>query len=487
MPFAYRESHRSSHSSGFHPNAARMAYRPAMLGIPALVMAVALGNLLVPLNSTMIVVALPLIARDLAIDRTASAWLVTSYLIAMASLQPVAGRLGDRVGRRRLMLGALVYFGLASVGAALSTDIVVLVLFRLQQALAAAAIVPNGLAILRGSSGETRAGAYFGISGATTGVGAAAGPLLGGLLASIDWRWIFLVNVPLAGLALALAWRSLPMGSPPRPTSRPDLAGAVGLGVLLSVAAWTLTGASRSPDAFTVALIAVLAVGGALFVRYEARHADAALPPRLFAVRAFSGANLTIALANLALYGTLIAVPVILAGSGPEASLRSGIALSALSVAMIVLSPVSGVLVDRAGARWPTALGGMLIATGLALPVFAGRTSDFLVLVAALPIAGAGVALTFPATRLAAVDSVPARHAALASGVTSSSCYFGGMIGALAAAAALDRPSGPAVPQLFMALAAAGLAAAAAGLLLPARARDAGSPGPLPRTGSPTD
>ncbi len=447
-----------------------MAYRPLMPRVPAFVLAVALGNLLVPLNSTMIVVALPLIARDLAIDRTASAWLVTSYLIAMASLQPIAGRLGDRVGRRRLMLGALVYFIVASVGAALSRDIAVLGIFRLQQALAAAAIVPNGLAILRGGSVERRAGAYFGISGATTGVGAAAGPLLGGLLASIDWRWIFLVNVPIAGLALALAWRSLPESAPGRPAGRPDIAGAVALGTLLAVAAWTLTEAGRSPDVSTAVLAALLLAGGALFVRYEARHPDAALPPALFTVRAFTGANLTIALANVALYGTLVAVPVILAGT-TDASLRSGVALSALSIAMILLSPVSGVLVDRAGARWPTALGGLLIAAGLALPAVIGRTGDFAFLVIALPIAGAGVALTFPATRLAAVDSLPARHAALASGVTSSSRYFGGIIGSLAAATALDRPGGPAVTTLFFALAAAGLAAAATGLLLPAGAR----------------
>jgi len=168
--------------------------------IPAFVIAVALGNLLVPLNSTMIVVALPLIGRDLGADRVTLAWLVTSYLIAMASLQPIAGRLGDRFGRRRFMLGALVYFIVASVGAALAPNLLVLVLFRLQQAIAAAAVVPNSLALLRGRSVDGKAGTYFGISGATTSIGAAIGPLLGGLLAAIDWRLIFLVNLPLAGL-----------------------------------------------------------------------------------------------------------------------------------------------------------------------------------------------------------------------------------------------------------------------------------------------
>ncbi len=435
-------------------------------GIPGFVLAIALGNLLVPLNSTMIVVALPLITRDLAVDRAASSWLVTSYLIAMASLQPIAGRLGDRVGRRRLMLGALAYFVVASIGAALATDFTVLIIFRLQQALAAAAVVPNGLGMLRGAAVAGKAGTYFGISGATTGIGAAAGPLLGGLLASLDWRFIFLVNVPLAGFALALGWRSLPASSASRPQTRPDLVGAVALGALLSLAAWTLSGAG---PANALALVPLLVVGGALFVRYEDRHPDPVLPPRLFTVRAFAGANLTIALANLALYGTLIAVPVILAGSGKDASLLAGLALSAFSLATIVLSPVSGVLVDRVGARWPTGLGGLLIACGLAAPAIAGGATDFTLLVIALPIAGAGVALTFPATRIAALDAAPARHAALASGVTSTSRYFGGMVGSLAAGIALAGSGTFEVSPLFSGFAAAGLAAAATGLTLPGR------------------
>ena len=437
--------------------------------IPAFVLAVALGNLLVPLNSTMIVVALPLIGRDLGADHVTLAWLITSYLIAMAALQPIAGRLGDRLGRRRFMLGALVYFIAASVGCALAPNLLVLVLFRLQQAIAAAAVVPNSLALLRGRSMDGKAGTYFGISGATTSIGAAIGPLLGGLLSAIDWRLIFLVNLPLAGLALAVAWRSLPAGDPPRRSARADVTGAAGLGILLSLAAWTLTEAGTSPAVLTIGLLAVVAIGAVAFVRYESRHADPALPPFLFTIPAFTGANITIALSNLALYGTFLAVPVILAGSGPDATIRGGIAISAQSVAMIALSPVSGTLVDRVGARWPTALGGLLIAAGLGIIGLSGRASDFTVLLICMPITGAGVALTFPATRIAALDAVPARYAALASGVTSSSRYFGGMVGALVAGLALVHATEAAASRLFLILAASGVAAAIVGSRLPAR------------------
>jgi len=426
----------------------------------------------------MIVVALPLITRDLGADPAASAWLITSYLITMAAIQPIAGRLGDRFGRRRLMLGALAYFIIASIGGALAPNLVVLVLFRLQQALAAATVVPNGLALLRGSAVAGRAGTYFGIAGAMTGIGAAVGPLLGGLLAALDWRFIFLVNVPLAGAALLLGWRSIDDARPDRPAARPDVVGAIGLGALLSLAAWVLTGAGRGVDGTTLLLTVATAAAATLFVRYELRQADPALPPRFFRIRAFTGANLTIAFANTALYGSLIGVPIILAGSA-EASVRAGFALTALSAALIVGSPVSGFLADRLGARWPTALGGLLIAIGLLIPVLSGRADDYLVLLVSLPIAGAGVALTFPATRIAAMDAVPARHAALASGVTSSSRYFGGMIGALVAVAALTRPGGGAA-LLFGILAAAGIATAAVSLVLPPAAVSSSDPVPSP-------
>src|SRR5207248_9524349 len=126
-----------------------------------------------------------------------------------------------------------------------------------------------------------------------------------------------------------------------------------------------------------------------------------------------------------------------------------------------------GALVDRVGARWPTALGGLLIAAGLGILGLSGRAADFGVLLVCMPITGAGVALTFPATRIAALDAVPARFAALASGVTSSSRYFGGMVGALVAGLALVDATEPAAARLFLILAASGVPAAIAGSQLP--------------------
>ena len=426
-----------------------------------LAISVAIGNLLVPLNSTMIVVALPQVARDLGVDVAATSWIVTSYLIAMASLQPIAGKIGDRFGRKRVMLGALVYFALASVGAAVAPSILALAVFRLNQAIAAAALVPNGLGLLREALPPGRRGAEFGIVSAASGVGATVGPLVGGLLAAIDWRFIFLVNVPVCATAFVTAWRVLPARAP-RVTARFDLAGAVGLGVLLLAAAWVL-----------VSIGLAIVPAAVVLARFESRQPDAALPPSLFRIRPFAAACATVTFQNLAMYGTLLALPVALSG----ASVRSGIALAAFSGGSIVFAPIGGRAADRYGPRWPTLGGALVLAIGLIPLAVSAAALPLELLVATLGLAGVGLAFTFPAMRLAAVEAVEERHAALASGVFSTSRYFGGMLGSIAVAIALaGAPTASELRVLFGVLAGAAFAAATVSLALPGEGMSSATP-----------
>ena len=118
---------------------------------------IVLGAMLVPLNSTMIAVALPHLIVDFDTDLSSAGWLVTGYLIAMASLQPVAGKLGDRLGRRTLLLAGLGWFGLSSLGAGLAPNLPILIAFRIQQAVAGALVFPNGIALLRATASRGRA------------------------------------------------------------------------------------------------------------------------------------------------------------------------------------------------------------------------------------------------------------------------------------------------------------------------------------------
>ena len=171
----------------------------------------ALGAVLAPLNSTMIAVAVPGIDADLAGGAAATSWLVTGYLIAMASLQPVAGRLGDRLGRRRLILVGLCGFGLASLGATFAPTLPVLILCRVAQGVAGAVVLPNGDALLREIVPDERRASRFGMLGSAIGLAAAIGPPLGGILVSTaGWRTMFAVNLLLVVPALILGWRAIP-------------------------------------------------------------------------------------------------------------------------------------------------------------------------------------------------------------------------------------------------------------------------------------
>src|SRR5438067_12297925 len=413
----------------------------------------------------MLVVALPAIARDAGVDLAAASWLITTYLIAMAALQPIGGRLGDRFGRRRLMLGALLYFGVASVGASLAQGLVLLTFFRLQQALAAALIVPNGLGILRGAAGE-RAGMHFGVISALSGTAASLGPLVGSLLVPIDWRLCFVINVPLVALAIVLALANVP-DEAPQGDARFDVIGVIALGLILSGAAWVLTTIPKGVDAPLVAMALVIVAGAILFVRYESGHADPALPPALFTIRPFTAANGAICFSNLSLYATLLAIPALLA-SDATSTLLVGVARFALSASMVVLGSVTGMLVDRFGAKWPPTFGGLLIAAGCLATGTVVTSLNFPLLLLSLLVMGAGVSFTFPATRVAAVDSVPQRYVALASGIVSTSRYFGGMLGAIIAGAALTTLA-PAVrgPTLFAILAGGGVLTSLSALGMP--------------------
>jgi multidrug resistance protein len=178
------------------------------------VIAVALTTMLAPLNSTMIAVALPHVMTEFRADVASVGWLVTSYLIAMAALQPVAGKIGDRLGRRRLILGGVAWFGLVSLGAATSSSLSSLLFFRVQQAVAGAVALPNGAALLREMVPAERRAGRFGLVGAAVAVAAAAGPPLGGLLVgTAGWRAIFYVNLLLILPTLALVWRWIPVGA----------------------------------------------------------------------------------------------------------------------------------------------------------------------------------------------------------------------------------------------------------------------------------
>ncbi|HET8823384.1 MAG TPA: MFS transporter [Thermoleophilaceae bacterium] len=429
----------------------------------------ALGTMLMPLNSTMIAVALPDVVEDLDVSLGSTAWLVSGYLIAQASLQPLAGKLGDRLGRRPLILAGLASFGLASLGAAFAPSLTVLIAFRVLQAVTGALVFPNSIALVRELLPEERRGTVFGLIGSAIGLAAAGGPPLGGALVALGgWRALFLVNLPWVAVAMWLALRSVPRRLATTDRGRFDLGGAVALSLLLGSTAWLLNPGDVPGWAVPAAVVALVVLVVA-FVRYELGQDDPIVEPRFLRVRPFAAATASVGLSNLALYGTLLAVPLLLADRPRWSAGEIGLAVGALSFPLLALSPVGGRLSDRAGRRTAAVAGLTLVTVGLTPLALAGEEIAAGLLIGSIAVAGAGLGLSNAAVQAAGVEALAPRHAGVASGIFSTGRYLGGIAAASLVAGLVNGGDGD-YGMLFTIEVAAALASTLLALALPGRA-----------------
>jgi EmrB/QacA subfamily drug resistance transporter len=407
----------------------------------AVLVAVALGALLAPLNSTMIAVALPRIVDDFNTTVGTVGWLVTSYLLALAVVQPVAGKLGDRHGRRGFVIGGLAVFGAASLGAALSPSLPLLIAFRVAQAVSGAVVFPNGAGLIRELVPSDRRGGAFGIVGGSIALAAGLGPLLGGLLILAGgWRAIFVVNIPVVVAALAIAWRAIPSRPGVVPPTAFDWLGAALLAIVLGGSAALVIEGRHAPSVLYVG-VPLLVVLAFVFVRLELRHPDPVFQPRFFAVRGFAAANGGIATSNLAFYTVLLATPILLSRHLEWSSLEVGVALAVLSAPMVVFSPIGGRLADRLGRRPPAVAGCVILAAGLLPLALAPGLSPY-ALLPCLCLMGAGVGLSTAGLQASAIEALEPAQAGVAAGVFSTSRYVGSFAGSIALARLLDEGVG---------------------------------------------
>jgi EmrB/QacA subfamily drug resistance transporter len=406
---------------------------------------VALGTMLAPLNSTMIAVAIPSLLEDFDRSLAWGTWIVTSYLVAMAAVQPLGGALGDRYGRRRLFLIGLALFLVATVVAALSWRIEVLLVARTVQAISGAAAIPNGTALVRSLVPPERRGRAFGNVGSAIALAAGLGPPVGGILtAALGWRWIFAANLLLLAPALVLGWR-LPADGPAPRKGRFDLQGAalltVGLvSLVLSITTWRLPGA---PLFVAPALGLAAAAAGFALVRHAGRSPNPVLNLALLRARGFTPAVATVLLSNLTMYTLLLSLPLFLTAWSLWDSARIGLLLAALSLPTIVFAPLGGRLSDSLGRRAPTAIGMALITLG-ALPFLTVYpTWSWLLYTVPLVLIGAGLGLSMSPVQTTAVETAPSSQAGQASGLFSTMRYLGSILGSSVMAAVLSGAAPP--------------------------------------------
>ncbi len=404
-----------------------------------LLAAVALAVALAPLNSTMIMLALPELRESLQVSIEQVGWLVTFYLVAMASLQIVTGKIGDRIGRRIPIAGGLVLFAMVSIGAALAPNFGILLFCRTLQAVAIAMVVPNGFALIREVVPKERRATRFGILGATVSLAATVGPPLGGVILQYSsWRYMFYLSVAIAGVSLAVGWDVFNSANKNNVTSEKrgnktfDVVGSLLFTFILILATLLLTQLKSTLNYLVVLGGSALFVVLILFIRHVNRTEDPILQLKFFSVPSFSASSLAIALSNLAMYSVLMAIPIMLAKKDGWDHLHVGMLLACLSVAMMIMSPLGGKLADRIGRKRPVVSGLFCLAVGMLILLLS--VNDFILpfVILGLVAVGAGIGIALPGLQTVAVESIPANHAGSASGIISTSRYFGSIVGSVA-------------------------------------------------------
>ncbi|HEY5052618.1 MAG TPA: MFS transporter [Solirubrobacterales bacterium] len=394
------------------------------------------GLFLLMLDSTVVALALPSIRRD--IDATAAGlqWVMNAYLLAISVLVVTAGRLGDMFGRKRLFLAGLVVFAAGSAVSGAADDEHVLILGRVLQGAGAAPMLPLSLAIVCNAfpSGEqARAlGVWAGISALALGIG----PLAGGALVELDWRVIFWINLPVAAVGIAITAIFAPESRDPGSGTKVDFPGLAALSVGLTAVVLALVQARVLSPGVTMALAALGLLSLLAFWWIEHRVAEPIVEFSLFRNGPYFGASA----AAFALVGAYWAVmffqPQYLQDVRGHSAVASGLMILPVTVPMIFISPFSGRLIGRFGARRLMTAGMCAGFAGLLFLTQIGASSPYGLLLAGYLLFGIALGLVYAPMSTAAMAAMPAEKVGVASGVLAMDRVMAGTI-ALAAAGAV--------------------------------------------------
>ncbi|MFE3851796.1 MFS transporter [Streptomyces griseorubiginosus] len=388
-----------------------------------------LGSSMALLDSTVVNVALPRIGRDLDADLAALQWTVNAYLLTLAGLILLGGSLGDRYGRRKVFVVGVVWFAAASLLCGLAPNAGVLVAARALQGVGGALLTPGSLALIQASFHPDDRGRAVGLWSGFGGIGAAVGPFVGGwLVDGPGWRWVFLLNVPLALVCAPIALRHVPESGDGRTHTRFDVLGAVLGALALALVTYALIEARSGSLVVAVSAVAGVAAGVA-FVSVEKRRPDPMMPLGIFASRQFTAVNLVTLCVYAAFGGFFFLAALQLQVVVGWSALQAGTALLPTTALMLLFSARSGALADRIGPRVPLTVGPLLCAAGMLLMLRVGPDASYLVdVVPALLVLGTGMVLLVAPLTATVLGSVDASRAGLASGINNAAARAAGLI-----------------------------------------------------------
>jgi EmrB/QacA subfamily drug resistance transporter len=423
--------------------------------------------------------ALAVIQRDLGAGLAALEWTINAFTLTFSVLLLTGAALGDRFGRRRVFTIGLGLFVAGSAAAALAPSALVLIAARALQGAGGAILTPLSLTLLNAATPPQRRGTVLGAWGATAGIAAAAGPVLGGALTgALSWHWIFWLNVPIGLALIPLAHRKLAESHGPHP--RLDLPGLTLSAAGLLAVVWGLIEAGSAGWGSPRVLVALSTGAAALaaFIIWEQRAPAPMLPLNFFRVRAFAAASATSMLAYSGLFGALFLIGQLLQTGLGASPLRAGIGLLAMTAAMVITAPVAGRLCDRVGPR-PLITAALALAalalTWIATNAYPGVA--YAQLAPGLALFGIAAASLFAPIQTTQLAALPPAHHGQAAGAAVAIRELGGVLGVAVIAAVFTAHGTTSTPSQFFAgarpalLTAAAAAAAAmlAALALPHR------------------
>ncbi|GAB3149569.1 MFS transporter [Micromonospora sonneratiae] len=411
-------------------------------------LAAILASGMVFLDSTVVNVALPHLGAALHSDTAGLQWTVNGFLLTLAAFVLLGGGLGDRFGRRRIFLLGVLWFTGASLLCGLAQSIEWLIAARFLQGIGGALLTPGSLSLIQASFHPDDRGRAIGAWSGLIGVSTALGPFVGGwLIDALSWRWIFLMNVPLAVLVTLAALRWTPESRDPavdthpgggdgsrrgRDRSRFDLAGALlGASGLGGVTYALIEARQFGGGSWRVVLAAVVGVAAAVaFVLVERHRGGAAmLPPELFASRLFTVLNCYTVVVYAALGGLTFFLAVHLQTVAGYSALKTGLATLPMTILLLVGSPRAGALATRIGPRLPLTVGPVVAAVGFVLLRGIGPHAHYWTTVfPGVALFGLGMTMVVAPLTASVLGAVADRFAGVASGVNNAASRAGGLL-----------------------------------------------------------
>jgi EmrB/QacA subfamily drug resistance transporter len=391
-----------------------------------LIISLLIGTFLVPINSTMIAVALSTISAHFNEPLANISWVVTIYLIVMAVTQPIAGKLGDLYGNRNIYLWGVLFFLIASLGCIFSTNLISLIIFRSLQAVGGALLTPNTIAIIRYIVPRERLSKVLGVFGMGMGLGAAIGPLLGSvLIENFNLESIFWVNVPFLSLALMGGIFMIPKFNFKRGSHSLDIQGSLYLAISISLLI-LLTHGLGLIKSIIMGIVFILSL--ILFIKRENSAENPIIDFSLFKNNSFTSANLSILLSNFVMYVILLIMPLLMKSQFHLSTTQTGIVLSIFSLSMSLSGWIGGLLNNKFGSKKVIGFSFAMIIFSNILFLYLENFASIIFLIVALIVGGFSTGVGLTSMQVASLDSVNKELSGTASGIYSTFRYFGSII-----------------------------------------------------------